>query len=45
MIHDDKCHLKHGHTDRLQQKIFHDFVLTKDTMTEKHNETQEGEQE
>ncbi|MCM1160554.1 MAG: hypothetical protein NC412_04950 [Roseburia sp.] len=40
-----KGHLKHGHTDRLQQKIFHDFVLTKDTMTEKHNEIQGGEQE
>lgn len=25
-----KGHLKHGHTDRFQQKIFHDFVLTKE---------------
>lgn len=39
-----KGHLKHGHTDRLQQKIFHDFVLTKDTDTEKYCEEQGGEQ-
>jgi len=25
-----KGHLGHGHTDRLQQKLFHDFVLTKE---------------
>lgn len=25
-----KGHLKHGHTYRLKQKVFHDFVLTKE---------------
>ena len=25
-----KGHLRHGHTYRLQQKVFHDFVLTKE---------------
>ncbi len=25
-----KGHLMHGHTDRLQQKVFHDFILTKE---------------
>ena len=24
-----KGHLKHGHTYKLQKKVFHDFVLTK----------------
>lgn len=38
-----KGHLKHGHTDRLQQKIFHDFVLTKAT-DEKENGTANSEE-
>ena len=25
-----KGHLKHGHTYRLRQRVFHDFVLTKE---------------
>lgn len=29
-----KGHLKHGHTYRLQQKIFHDFVLTREAQQE-----------
>lgn len=33
-----KEHLKHGHTDRLQQKVFHEFILTKESiMKEKRN--------
>ena len=33
-----------GHTDRLQQKISHDFVLTQNTSTEKYCDEQGGEQ-
>lgn len=35
-----KGHLKHGHTYRLQKKVFHDFILTKE---KKQKQNQEGE--
>lgn len=40
-----KGHLKHGHTYRLRQRVFHDFVLTKEK-TERRNgyETQKTDQ-
>lgn len=31
-----KGHLKHGHTYRLRQRVFHDFVLTKEKNREEN---------
>lgn len=38
-----KGHLKHGHTYKLQKKVFHDFVLTKEKrMLEQREEGKEN---
>lgn len=33
-----KGHLKHGHTYKLQKKVFHNFVLTKEKRTPEQGE-------